>query len=199
MAKRHKGRSGRPTTVDPVVDLPPFVADETPATAAAIETPSDISDEPSTREALLESVSPEALQADSPAETPIEVHLDEPTSPETEASAPARSADALTPVPASEPAALTPAAPPRLPLPTRGSALDAMSEFTEVNATLVAFLQGEGQAAISHFRALATAKTPADAIRLQVGEMQRAADASLTCFSVLARRATRFAEALRPR
>lgn len=78
-------------------------------------------------------------------------------------------------------------------------ALDPVAAFTEVNATLVAFLQSESRAALTHWRALAAAKSPADAIRLQVGEMQRAADASLTCFSVLAKRATRVAEAVRPR
>ena len=57
--------------------------------------------------------------------------------------------------------------------------------------TLFAFLRGESTAVVSHLQALGAARSPADAIRLQVTEIQRAADASLTCWSSLARRASR--------
>ncbi|GJD96792.1 hypothetical protein OCOJLMKI_4017 [Methylobacterium iners] len=199
MVKRHKGRSARPTTVDSTADIPPVIREEIVPAEAAIGLPADTAEDSaiSTREALLESVSPDALQADPAATNPVAIDLDEP--PATEVPGPQPASDVDAPVPVFQPASPKLSASPVPTLPMRGSALDAMSELTEVNATLVAFLQGEGQATISHFRALAAAKTPADAIRLQVGEMQRAADASLTCFSVLARRATRLAEAFRPR
>ncbi len=63
--------------------------------------------------------------------------------------------------------------------------------LSEINARLFAFARGEGEAALAHFQALAQAKSPAEAIRLQVTEMQRAADASLTCFSEIVRSANR--------
>lgn len=57
--------------------------------------------------------------------------------------------------------------------------------------TLFAFLRNESTAVVSHLQALGAVRSPADAIRLQVTELQRAADASLTCWSNLARRAGR--------
>lgn len=67
-----------------------------------------------------------------------------------------------------------------------------MGELGEVNATLLTYLRGEGTAALAHWQALSGARTPADALRIQVDEMQRAADASLSCFAALAKRAGRF-------
>jgi len=64
--------------------------------------------------------------------------------------------------------------------------------LNEINATLMAFARGEGEAAMAHLQALTKVKTPAEAIRLQVSEFQRAADASLTCFSHILRSANRF-------
>ncbi|MCP1548099.1 MULTISPECIES: phasin family protein [Methylorubrum] len=66
-----------------------------------------------------------------------------------------------------------------------------LAPLTEINAKLFAFARGEGEAVIAHFQALARAKSPAEAIRLQVTEMQRAADASLSCFSDIVRSANR--------
>ncbi|WP_375465852.1 hypothetical protein [uncultured Methylobacterium sp.] len=60
-----------------------------------------------------------------------------------------------------------------------------------MGGTLFAYVRGEGAATVSHLQALKDVRSPADAIRLQVGEIQRAADASLTCWSELARRAVR--------
>ena len=67
-----------------------------------------------------------------------------------------------------------------------------MGELGEANATVLTYLRGEGTAALAHWQALSRAKTPADAIRIQVDEMQRAADASLSCLAALAKRAGRF-------
>jgi hypothetical protein len=69
---------------------------------------------------------------------------------------------------------------------------EVLGELGEVNTTVLTYLRGEGAAAVAHWQALSGAKTPADAIRLQVSEMQRAADASLSCFAALAKRASRF-------
>ncbi|MGU3361686.1 phasin family protein [Methylobacterium sp. M6A4_1b] len=69
---------------------------------------------------------------------------------------------------------------------------EVIGELGEVNTTVLTYLRGESAAAVAHWQALSGAKTPADAIRLQVSEMQRAADASLSCFAALAKRASRF-------
>ena len=71
----------------------------------------------------------------------------------------------------------------------------SFAPLSEINATLTDFVRGEGAAAIAHLGALTRATSPAEAIRLQVGEFQRAADASLTCFSAIVRSAHRLAEA----
>jgi hypothetical protein len=73
----------------------------------------------------------------------------------------------------------------------------AFEPLNEINATLLAFARGEGEAAVAHLQALTKAKSPAEAIRLQVSEFQRAADASLTCFSHILRSANRFGHPVR--
>lgn len=64
-------------------------------------------------------------------------------------------------------------------------------DMTEIGSTIARYVQGEGAAALAHFRALSDARTPADLIRLQVGEVQRAADASLTCWVTVIGKASR--------
>lgn len=200
--------------VEPRVVAPP----ETPAPE---ELPAE-SHPVSALDALLETVSPEALRMHPSTEhpeasaAPVEVeNQSEPAPAEPEVSAAAESIvsrDDAPPEPA-EPAEPAPPAPaPAEPLPVAAqslpdpiipptkapqAALSAVTELTEVNAALIAFVQSESTAAMSHWRALAAAKSPADAMRLQVDEMQRAADASLTCFSALANRAGRLVEAIR--
>ncbi len=71
------------------------------------------------------------------------------------------------------------------PVPPLRRDLEGMGE------TLFAFMRNESTAVITHLNALRDARSPADAIRLQVNEIQRAADASLTCWSEIARRASR--------
>lgn len=73
----------------------------------------------------------------------------------------------------------------------------ALSEITAANDTLATYVRHESIATLAHWRALSTAKNPADVVRLQVNEMQRAADASLSCIVSLARRAGRIAATLR--
>lgn len=73
----------------------------------------------------------------------------------------------------------------------------ALKEITAANDTLATYVRNESIATLAHWRALSAAKNPADALRLQVNEMQRAADASLSCIASLARRAGRIADTLR--
>lgn len=60
-----------------------------------------------------------------------------------------------------------------------------------IGVVLANYVHNESVAALSHMRALSAARSPAEMIRLNVTEMQRAADASLTCWSDIARRAAR--------
>ncbi|MBX9934095.1 MAG: hypothetical protein K2Y56_21680 [Methylobacterium sp.] len=60
------------------------------------------------------------------------------------------------------------------------------ADLAAASATLQVFLLNEGIAALAHWRALAAVRSPADAIRLHLDEMQRAADASLTCMGRIA-------------
>lgn len=64
-------------------------------------------------------------------------------------------------------------------------------DLAGIGATITGYVRGEGEAAAAHIRALGSARSPAELIRLQVGEIQRAADASLTCWSRVARGASR--------
>jgi hypothetical protein len=64
-------------------------------------------------------------------------------------------------------------------------------DVVEIGSTIARYVRGEGEAALAHFRALTDARTPADLIRLQVGEVQRAADASLSCWVTVVSKASR--------
>lgn len=63
--------------------------------------------------------------------------------------------------------------------------------FVEIGSTVARYMRGEGEAAVAHMRALSGAGSPAELMRLQMGEVRRAADASLTCWSDVARKASR--------
>ncbi|KIU29822.1 hypothetical protein SR39_22505 [Methylobacterium radiotolerans] len=64
-------------------------------------------------------------------------------------------------------------------------------DVAEIGSIIARYVRGEGEAAVAHLRALSGARTPADLIRLQVGEVQRAADASLTCWVTVVGQASR--------
>ncbi|MBE7249372.1 MAG: hypothetical protein INR63_30915 [Actinomycetospora chiangmaiensis] len=64
-------------------------------------------------------------------------------------------------------------------------------DVVEISSTIARYMRGEGEAALAHLRALSDARTPADLIRLQVGEAQRAADASLSCWVTVVSKASR--------
>uniref|UniRef100_UPI001FCB4859 hypothetical protein n=1 Tax=Methylobacterium sp. B34 TaxID=95563 RepID=UPI001FCB4859 len=79
-------------------------------------------------------------------------------------------------------------APPPVPGPGLAAAANRISftpdrlDVVEIGSIIARYVRGEGEAAVAHLRALSGARSPADVIRLQVGEVQRAADASLTCW-----------------
>lgn len=98
---------------------------------------------------------------------------------------------------APEPEAPAPAAP-AAPAPRVAPRFALKAGFTPtyvdvegIGTILMNYVQNESAAALSHMRALGEVRTPADMIRLNVTEMQRAADASLTCWIAIARRASR--------
>ncbi|MGH1570606.1 hypothetical protein ACRAWG_07970 [Methylobacterium sp. P31] len=64
-------------------------------------------------------------------------------------------------------------------------------DIIEIGSTIARYVRGEGEAAIAHLRALRDARSPADVIRLQAGEVQRAADASLSCWVTVVSKASR--------
>ncbi|MCJ2013998.1 hypothetical protein [Methylobacterium sp. J-076] len=64
-----------------------------------------------------------------------------------------------------------------------------------VGTTVMNYFIGEGEAFAAHLRALAGARTMGDFVRLQIGEFQRAADATLTCWGALTVSAARTATA----
>lgn len=144
--------------------------------------------EPTPVEAALARAEPEpaAEPVTEPAELPVPAA--EPVADEAGPSASAPQALAVE-VPA-------PDAPPAVPVsvgfPRRAETIRAATPLSEINATLVSFVRSEGQAALAHLDALSKATSPADAVRLQFSEIQRAADASLTCFGALLRTANRF-------
>lgn len=59
--------------------------------------------------------------------------------------------------------------------------------------TVMNYVIGEGEAFAAHMRALAGARSMAELVRLQIGEFQRAADATLTCWGMLTVSASRTA------
>ncbi|BCM82645.1 hypothetical protein [Methylobacterium indicum] len=71
--------------------------------------------------------------------------------------------------------------------------LAALQGFIEINGRLVAFLQGEGQAAVAFWKSAMTVRSPGDLAQLQAAEMSRAIDAAFACWTDLARRMGRLA------
>lgn len=60
-----------------------------------------------------------------------------------------------------------------------------------ISTTVMNYFIGEGEAFAAHMRALAGARTMADYVRIQIGEFQRAADSTLTCWGLLTMSASR--------
>ncbi|TNC13353.1 hypothetical protein FF100_11090 [Methylobacterium terricola] len=136
--------------------------------------------------------------ADMPVLAPDEAVIAESASdePASEATAPAAVAasDDRAPAPQAEATPEQPAAPDRDEIP-----LAAMQGLIEINGRLVAFMQGEGQAAVAFWKAAMTVRSPGDLVQLQAAEMSRALDAALACWADLSRRMGRFAAFAPPR
>ena len=74
------------------------------------------------------------------------------------------------------------------PIPAAAPSLPPMTprlSAESFGSTVMNYFIGEGEAIASHWRALAGARSMAEIVRLQIGEFQRAADATLTCWGVL--------------
>ena len=77
--------------------------------------------------------------------------------------------------------------------------LAAMQGFVEINGRLVAFFQGESQAALAFWKAALAVRSPGDLAQLQAAEMSRAVDAAIACWTDLARRMGRLPAFAAPR
>jgi hypothetical protein len=75
--------------------------------------------------------------------------------------------------------------------PSRAGFVPDRSDSLGIGSTIARYMRGEGEAALAHLRALSDAGSPSELMRLQMGEVQRAADASLTCWSDVIRKASR--------
>ncbi|WP_053078433.1 phasin family protein [Methylobacterium tarhaniae] len=161
---------------------PPVAATETAETEDASTEPSStdepIAGEPVVQEAVAEE--PPAAEAATAADTPAEAAI------------PAAAADEA-------PEASLPA--PEQPDPTgrEDIPLAAMQGFIEINGRVVAFLQGESQAALAFWKAALTVRSPGDLAQLQAAEVTRALDAAFACWSDLAKRMGRLPAFVPPR
>lgn len=144
-----------------------------PAGMPAIE-PAPSEAAPSPNEAAQEPVEPEAASSEAPAafQDLSPAFIDPPAE---VLPAPVEAIAEIMPVPAAAIASTSP----RL--------LNAESFGT----TVMNYFIGEGEAFAAHMRALAGARSMADFVRLQIGEFQRAADSTLTCWGMLTVSATR--------
>ena len=208
MASRRNRPGPRWTPTNPVpatsVALPPSAT--APGAGASEPAPSleafvrgEHAAEPSPVEAALAQAG-QASANPRPDETaPHEEAAEHPEAPA--AAADAHQADEVSPsTPETPPASVgeqasttPPVAPVGVGFPRRGESVrpGAATPLAEINATLVSFARTEGEAALAHLGALSKASSPADALRLQLGEFQRVADSSLSCFGSLLRAAAR--------
>ena len=77
-----------------------------------------------------------------------------------------------------------------IPAPTLAPATVRFSAEA-LGTTIMNYFIGEGEAMGAHWRALSGARSMAEVVRLQIGEFQRAADATLTCWGMLTLAASR--------
>lgn len=118
----------------------------------------------------------------------------------TPAAAPAVLPDAGFQEPAPEPAPLDPPAEilpatvmeaAAVPAAAIASTSPRLLDAETFGTTVMNYVIGEGEAFAAHLRALAGVRSVADFIRLQIGEFQRAADSTLTCWGMLTVSASR--------
>lgn len=165
-------------------EAPAEAASEEPA--AATQTEADA--EPAAAELAVAAAPPEEPAAEEELAASEAEHAEEPA-------LEAAPSEPLLPVAAfaaASPAAVIAAEPPAPARTTfRFAFAPARIDVEGIGVVLANYVHNESVAALSHMRALSTARSPAEMIRLNVTEMQRAADASLTCWSDIARRAAR--------
>ena len=177
-------------------EVPPPVAE---APEPALQAAPEVHEEPVAS-------APIASDADEPAPAPEEAApesaaLEEPAREEPAREEPAREEAALDlPVAAMD---ADEAGPDNLPVPVTATGLVAgpmqgrivfapdRVDMLEIGTTIARYMRSESEAALAHLRALSDVRTPADLVRLQVGEVQRAADASLSCWVTVVSKASR--------
>lgn len=200
-----------PETLEAAPAAPAEIEAEAPAEAAApaesepkgaVEAPEPAAVEAAAQEVAAQEAAPaEAPEeiAEDEAEEPVHAASEEPAEPVTEAPAEepvtiAAAAPALAALATEIPAAAAPEAPEAAKAQGFAYSFSFKPTYLDVEGIgtiLLNYVQTESAAALSHMRALGEVRTPADMIRLNVTEMQRAADASLTCWIAVARRASR--------
>jgi hypothetical protein len=201
MGKPRRSRGGRSNwQPKPPLDAEPPASTETlPETSEAESSPADAEPvsasapeegavapagpEPAPAEPRAEPANPDSVanaanppEADRDAEARQEIRDDRPA------------ADHAVPAPDLAPVAVRAAGPTA---PNRIVFAPDRIDIVEIGSTIARYVQGEGEAALAHFRALSDVRTPADLIRLNVNEAQRAADASLTCWVTVMGKASR--------
>ncbi len=177
MGKPRRPRGGRPAGSPQPLRKAPAPAETRPAPIAedAPAPASDVSVETHEPQAEPAQAAPAATAPVLP-ETASEVQTEVPADGPTETAA--------QPVPEAGAAAdiAVPPVPDAVDVPDRIVFTPDRFDVVEIGSTIARYVRGEGEAALAHLRALSGARSPAEVIRLQVGEVQRAADASLTCW-----------------
>ncbi len=178
-------RAGFADEAAPILASAPEIDPPAPAelVAQAARAEPRLEPETDTPDSVAHAVNPP--EADRDAEAHQEIHEDRHGRDRAESGTAFDAAPAPDPVPAAVLRAAEPAA-----LDRFAFAPDRI-DMIEIGSTIARYMQGEGAAALEHFRALSDVRTPADLIRLQVGEAQRAADASLTCWVTVMGKASR--------
>lgn len=181
MGKPRRPRGGRPAGSPQPLRKAPAPAETRPAPIAedAPAPASDVSVETHERQAEPAQAAPAATAPVLP-ETASEVQ----TEVQTEVPADGPTETAAQPVSEAGAAAdiALPPVPDAVDVPDRIVFTPDRFDVVEIGSTIARYVRGEGEAALAHLMALSGARSPAEVIRLQVGEVQRAADASLTCW-----------------
>ena len=183
VALSHAGFADAAPVLASAPEIDPVTPAERVAQAVRIEPGLEPETGTDTPDSVAHAVNPP--EADRDAEARQEIHEDRPGRDRAES----ETAFDATPAPDPVPAAVLHAAEPAA-LNRFAFAPDRI-DMIEIGSTIARYMQGEGAAALEHFRALSDVRTPADLIRLQVGEAQRAADASLTCWVTVMGKASR--------
>lgn len=168
--------AAEPAPAEPVETVAETVSEAAPASDSVAAEPAEAASEAAA--ALVSEEPAEVATADESGEAPVPAIV---------------SSDPLLPVAALAGLGTTGSSGARAGRPAAGTAFrfafaPARIDVEGIGVVLANYMHNESVAVFSYLRALGAARSPADMIRLNVSEMQRAADASLTCWSDIARR-----------